>query len=165
MTTKKAKGADETPQAQTPVVPSPIVQHRARLQVRSDTYDNWLRAEAALKILAMGEIAFVADRDQIRIGDGQTPFSKLAVYSPNNTDVIVSSPPVSVQGKTIGTIWFDLDSRSTYILTPHENAAGVVEDVWWPITAPLIDNVSGGISGDLAPIDAQSTRNQENVRL
>lgn len=45
-----------------------------RIQVRRDTFDNW---RAANPVLASGEIGFISDRRQAKIGDGVTEWNAL----------------------------------------------------------------------------------------
>ena len=95
---------------------------------------------------------------------------KPACLSDKQTQVIIEA--LDTTGLEQGTIWFDSSTRTSYILIPDTSVSPNDPNnpnnpndpfdnplVWWPITAPLIDNASGGVIGDLAPIDGQSLWN------
>ena len=56
---------------------------QARLQLRYDSYDNWININP---ILLKGELGCAQHTDgitELRIGDGETPFSKLPKFLSN----------------------------------------------------------------------------------
>jgi len=80
-----------------------------RIVLRQDISTNW---EQNNPILLSGEFGFETDTNQLKLGNGQSPWNSLAYFRPNSTTFVATSPQINWNNGNIQT--FTLSENTSF---------------------------------------------------